>query len=63
MDFKRDEVANNANVTNDYNAPLFKYKASSIGNTRNKWKKKWSKNSCTTKIFKQFLEIIRNAIN
>ena len=30
--FKRDEVDNNAKVSND-NAPSFKYKASSIGNT------------------------------
>ena len=34
-DFKRDEIVNNANVTNDENAPLFKYKASIIGNTGN----------------------------
>ena len=30
--FKRDEIVNNADVTNDYNAPLFKYKAGLIGN-------------------------------
>ena len=34
-DFKRDEIDNNADVTNDNNAPLFKYKASIIGNTEN----------------------------
>ena len=34
-DFKRDEIVNNANVTNDDNAPSFKYKASLIGNTEN----------------------------
>ena len=33
--FKRDEIVNNANVTNDDNAPSFKYKASIIGNTEN----------------------------
>ena len=33
--FKRDEIINNANVTNDDNAPSFKYKASNIGNTEN----------------------------
>ena len=27
-DFKRDDTANNANVTNDDNTPSFKYKAS-----------------------------------
>ena len=33
--FKRDDANNNANVTNDNNAPLFKYKVSIIGNTEN----------------------------
>ena len=33
--FKRDEIVNNADVTNDDNAPSFKYKASLIGNTEN----------------------------
>ena len=33
--FKRDEIINNADVTNDNNAPSFKYKASIIGNTEN----------------------------
>ena len=33
--FKRDEIINNADVTNDDNAPSFKYKASIIGNTGN----------------------------
>ena len=32
-DFKRDEIDNNADVTNDDNAPSFKYKANIIGNT------------------------------
>ena len=31
--FKRDEKGNNANVTNDNNAPSFKCKANLIGNT------------------------------
>ena len=31
-DFKRDEIIDNANVTNDNNGPSFKYKASLIGN-------------------------------
>ena len=34
-DFKRDEIVNNADVTNDNNAPSFKYKANLIGNTEN----------------------------
>ena len=41
--FKRDEIINNANVTNDDNSPSFKYKANLIGKTvadgRNKKKK------------------------
>ena len=32
-DFTRDEIVNNAEVTNDDNAPLFKYKANLIGDT------------------------------
>ena len=34
-DLKRDELDNNTNVTNDNNAPFFKYKASLIGNAGN----------------------------
>ena len=30
---KRDEIIDNAHVTNDNNAPSFKYKANLIGNT------------------------------
>ena len=33
--FKRDEIINNAGLTNDNNASSFKYKASLIGNTEN----------------------------
>ena len=33
--FKRDEIINDADVTNDDNAPSFKYKANLIGNTEN----------------------------
>ena len=32
--FKRDEITNNANVTNDNNAPSFKYKSNLIGDTK-----------------------------
>ena len=38
--FKRDEITNNGNVTNNDNAPSFKYKASIIGNTENNGTKK-----------------------
>ena len=33
--YKRDEIINNADVTNDDNAPSFKYKANLIGNKGN----------------------------
>ena len=33
--FKRDDVVDNADVTNNNNAPSFKYKASVIGDTEN----------------------------
>ena len=49
--FRRDEIVNNADVSNDNNALSFKYKASIIGNTEDNGKK-WIKNSCTIKIFK-----------
>ena len=48
--FKRDEIANNADVSND-NAPSLK-QASIIGNAEANGTKKWNKNSCTLKIFK-----------
>ena len=48
--FKRDEIDNNAEVTNDDNAPSFMYKSSNIGNTEAGGTKR-SENSCTTKIF------------
>ena len=38
--FKRDEIVNNVDVTNDDNAPSFKYKASLIGNTETNGTKK-----------------------
>ena len=37
--FKRDEIVNNADVTNDDTAPSFKYKASIVGNTGDNGKK------------------------
>ena len=33
--FKRDEITNNANVTNDNNALSYKYKSNLIGDTEN----------------------------
>ena len=59
LDFKRDDVANNADVTNDVNDLSIKYKANLIGTTNADGTKKGEKNSCATKIFK----IIRNTID
>ena len=47
---KRDEVVNNADVTNNDYALSFKYKAGLITDAEIDGKK-WSKNSCTTNIF------------
>ena len=52
--FKRDDVANNANVTNDDNAPSFKYKASNIGNTENNGTKKGVKIAAPLKCLGNF---------
>ena len=51
--FSRDEIINNADVTNDNNSFSFKYKANLIGNTGKNGRKNGVK----------ILEIIRNAIN
>ena len=53
-DFKRDEIVNNADVTNDDNAPSFKYKASIIGNTENKGTKKGVKIAVPLKYLSNF---------
>ena len=39
MEFEKNEMINNADVTNDNNTPSFKYKANLIGNTENNGKK------------------------
>ena len=59
--FKRDEgPANNADLS-IYNSKSFKYEAVLVGKTANTIKK--HKNSCSIKVSKQLLDIIRNAIN
>ena len=50
--FKRDEIINNADVTNDDNAPSFKYKANLIGNTENNGRKNGVKIAVPLKYFK-----------
>ena len=51
LGFKRDDVVNNVDVINNGNAPSFKYIATLRTDTKKKWNKKWSRNSCTAKIF------------
>ena len=53
-DFKRDEIVNNANVTNDDNAPSFKYKASIIDNTENNGTKNGVKIAVPLKYLRNF---------
>ena len=52
--FKRDEIVNNADVTNDDNAPSFKYKANLIGNTENNGRKNGVKIAVPLKYLSNF---------
>ena len=52
--FKRDEIINNANVTNDDNAPSFKYRANLIGNTETNGTKKEVKIAIPLKYLSNF---------
>ena len=52
--FKRDEIVNNADMTNDDNAPSFKYKASLIGNTKTNGTKKGVKIAAPLKYLSNF---------
>ena len=52
--FKRDEIINNANVTNDRNPPSFKYKANLIGNTESNGRKNGVKIAVTLKYLSNF---------
>ena len=56
-DFKRDEIVNNANVTNDDNAPSFKYEASLIGNTEADGTKKGVKIAVPLKYLTNFCKV------
>ena len=51
---KRDEISNNSNVTNDDNAPSFKYKASGIGDTKNNGTKNGVKLAVPLKYLRNF---------
>ena len=61
-DFKRDEIVNNANVTNDNNAPSFKYKASLIGNTGNDGTKNGVKIAVPLKYLSNFWRSLEMAL-
>ena len=52
--FKRDKIINNADVTNDNNAPSFKCKANLIGNTENNGRKNGVKIAVPLKYFGNF---------
>ena len=52
--FKRDEIVNNADVTNDDNAPSFKYKANLIGNTEDNGRKNGVKIAVPLKYLSNF---------
>ena len=54
LQFKRDEMTNNADVTNDNNAPSLKYKASIIGNTENNERKNGVKIALPLKYLSNF---------
>ena len=50
-------------MTNDNNAPSFKYKASITGNTENNGRKNRVKIAIALKYLSNFLEMIRNPTN
>ena len=52
--FKRDEIDNRANVTNDNNTPSFKYKANLIGNAKTNGTKKGVKIAIPLKYLSNF---------
>ena len=60
--FKRDEIVNNVDVTNDDNAPSFKYKASFIGNTGNNGTKNGVKIAVPLKYLSNFWRSLEMAL-
>ena len=61
--FKRDEIVNNANVTNDDNGSSFKYKASIIGNTESDGTKNGGKIAVPLKYLSNFWRSLETLIN
>ena len=60
--FKRDEIDNNAEVTNDNSAPSFKYKASLIGNTKTDGTKKGVKIAVPLKYLSNFWRLLEMSL-
>ena len=54
LQFKRDEIINNADVTNNNDAPSIKYKANLIGNTENNGRKNGVKIAVPLKYLSNF---------
>ena len=52
--FKRDDISNNGNVTNDNNAPSFEYKSKIIGNTKEDGTKNGVKTAVPLKYLSNF---------
>ena len=61
-DFKRDEIVDDADVTNDNNAPSFKYKASIIGNTENNGTKNGVKIAVPLKHLSNFWRLLEMSL-
>ena len=60
--FKRDEITNNADVTNDDNAPSFKHKASLIGDTGNNGSKNGIKIAVPLKYLINFWRLLEMSL-
>ena len=60
--FKRDDITNNANVTNDNNAPSFKYKAKLITNTEADGRKKGVKIAVPLKYLSNFWRLLEMSL-
>ena len=56
--FKRDEITNNANMTNDDDAPSFKYTSNLIGNTENDGTKNGVKIAVPLKYLSNFWRLL-----
>ena len=60
--FKRDKIINNEDVTDDDNAPSFKYKANLIGNTGNNGRKNGAKIAIPLKYLSNFWRSLKMSL-